>query len=129
MEIKFMQPVWKSKPRALNLSICAALISVSSTVTAQTSADKEKYIEEIIVTATYRETDLMNTPLAISALSEDMIAQQIFPGSFGPSLDLTSPVLTPAPTGSLSVAFHPKSGLAQPRKLMQLWPRTLTIRP
>lgn len=28
-----------------------------------------------MVTATYRETDLMNTPLAISALSEDMIEQ------------------------------------------------------
>ena len=37
--------------------------------------DNESYIEEIVVTATYRETNLMDTPLAISALDEDMIEQ------------------------------------------------------
>lgn len=70
-----MQPFWKSKPRPLNLSICAALISISSTATAQTSADTEVFLEEVIVTATFRETSLMDTPLAISAVDEEMIGQ------------------------------------------------------
>ena len=35
--------------------------------------DESRTIEEIVVTATYRETNLMDTPQSISAVTDDMV--------------------------------------------------------
>jgi len=70
-----MKSARKRKPQSLGVLIYAVLISISSTVVAQTSGENKIYIDEVVVTATYRETNLMDTPLAISAVDEDMIEQ------------------------------------------------------
>ncbi len=57
------------------LCVCAVLTSVAATAVAQVSGDAEGYIEEIVVTATYRETSLMDTPLSVSAVDSDLIEQ------------------------------------------------------
>ena len=51
-------------------------VALASAVCVQTSAeeaDEKGVIEEIIVTATYRETELMKTPQAISAVSDALV--------------------------------------------------------
>ena len=40
---------------------------------AQSSEADGQLIEEVVVTATYRETDLMDTPVAISAVTETLV--------------------------------------------------------
>ncbi len=50
----------------------ASAAAVCSPVSAQ-EADEKSVIEEIIVTATYRETELMKTPQAISAISDALV--------------------------------------------------------
>ena len=100
-------------------ALAAALIA-SPCLAAEEKTDKKKkgaVMEEIIVTATYRDTRLMDTPLAITAVtSEDMVAKgledirtlyQAIPGlSYQGSIHtgrLTIRGITPpAPAGSAS---------------------------
>jgi len=76
--------------------LCAALITISCPVfaAAEDGAADKRLIEEIVVTATYRETALMDTPQSISAVSDQMIEEigaedmsQIF--RFLPGLNMT----------------------------------------
>ena len=50
----------------------AALMAASEFAVAE---EEGQYIEEVIVTATYRETSLMDTPLSVSAADADVIEQ------------------------------------------------------
>ena len=50
----------------------AALLAASEFAAAE---EEGQYIEEVIVTATYRETSLMDTPLSVSAANADVIEQ------------------------------------------------------
>ena len=71
MSIKLLNRVAGALAAALIASPCLAADEA-------TEDDQEEFIEEIIVTATYRDTRLMDTPLAISAVtSEDMVAKGI----------------------------------------------------
>lgn len=70
-----MKSAWQLKPEFFRLPICAVFTLTAATAVAGNAADDQAYIEEIVVTATYRETDLMDTPLAISAVDDDMIEQ------------------------------------------------------
>ena len=67
--------------RMLSLGILSFLGASLSASAFADDAKEDGYIEEIIVTATYRETKLMDTPLAISAISasflEDLGAQSM----------------------------------------------------
>lgn len=67
-------------PRALRPMLVALACGIVPVAWAQSEADGQ-LIEEVVVTATYRETDLMDTPLAISAVTdslvEDMAAQSM----------------------------------------------------
>ncbi len=59
-------------------ALAAALIASPVIAADETTNEDEPVMEEIIVTATYRDTRLMDTPLAISAVtSEDMVAKGI----------------------------------------------------
>ena len=59
-------------------ALAAALIASPCLAADETTNEDEPAMEEIIVTATYRDTRLMDTPLAISAVtSEDMVAKGI----------------------------------------------------
>ena len=59
-------------------ALAAALIAAPCLAADETTNEDEPAIEEIIVTATYRDTRLMDTPLAITAVtSEDMVAKGI----------------------------------------------------
>ena len=71
MSIKLLNRVVGALAAALIASPCLAADEA-------TEDDQEEFIEEIIVTATYRDTRLMDTPLAITAVtSEDMVAKGI----------------------------------------------------
>ena len=71
MSIKLLNRVAGALAAALIASPCLAADEA-------TEDDQEEFIEEIIVTATYRDTRLMDTPLAITAVtSEDMVAKGI----------------------------------------------------
>ena len=70
-----MESTWKRTLELFRLLTCAVLSSLTSTAIAQASSDEDVYIAEIVVTATYRETDLMDTPLSISAVDDGMIEQ------------------------------------------------------
>ena len=59
-------------------ALAAALIASPCLAADETTNEDEPGMEEIIVTATYRDTRLMDTPLAISAVTaEDMVAKGI----------------------------------------------------
>ena len=59
-------------------ALAAALIASPCLAADETTNEDEPQMEEIIVSATYRDTRLMDTPLAISAVtSEDMVAKGI----------------------------------------------------
>lgn len=53
-------------------AIAAAMLTLSSGVAAE-NAKPGKVIEEIIVTATYRDTSLMETPVSISAVTDELM--------------------------------------------------------
>ncbi len=59
----------------LSLPVCAAALFLASPFAGAESTDENAapVIEEVIVTATYRETRLMDTPLAISAVTDDLV--------------------------------------------------------
>ena len=60
--------------KRLGTAIAAALFATSGAGAIAAPGDKnEMEIEEVIVTATYRETDLMDTPQSIGTLSSDTI--------------------------------------------------------
>ena len=54
------------------IALCAFSILMQGTAVAAESEEDET-IEEVVVTATYRETDLMETPVSISAVTSDMV--------------------------------------------------------
>ena len=54
------------------IALCALSIIVPGTAVAAES-EEEATIEEVVVTATYRETDLMETPVSISAVTGEMV--------------------------------------------------------
>ena len=59
-------------------ALAAALIASPCLAADEATNEDEPQMEEIIVTATYRDTRLMDTPLAISAVTaEDMVAKGI----------------------------------------------------
>ena len=58
--------------KLIALFACSFAAFNLATVQAADSADS-RLIEEVIVTATYRETNLMETPIAISAVTDDMV--------------------------------------------------------
>ena len=59
-------------------ALAAALIASPCLAVDETTDEDEPGMEEIIVTATYRDTRMMDTPLAISAVtSEDIVAKGI----------------------------------------------------
>ena len=69
MSIKLLNRVAAALAAALIAAPCLAADEA-------TEDDQEEFIEEIIVSATYRDTRLMDTPLAITAVtSEDMVAK------------------------------------------------------
>jgi len=61
--------------RLIFAGFAAAVMSLSLPIAAE-EGDAQSTIEEIVVTATYRETDLMDTPITITALSEVEIDQR-----------------------------------------------------
>ena len=65
--------------RRLGTTLATALFATSAASAAAENADTTEadkgYIEEIVVTATHRETNLMDTPSGISAISEQMIQE------------------------------------------------------
>ena len=57
-------------------ALCAFYLSTSVftiTQAAEGPAAEEPQMEEVIVTATYRETELMETPVSISAVTDEMV--------------------------------------------------------
>ena len=61
--------------RTRSAFLASALLLSASFLPVVSAAEEEAdgAIEEIIVTATYRETNLMDTPQAISAITESMV--------------------------------------------------------
>ena len=57
---------------AVSTAFATAVCSPASAEEAE-AAEARSLIEEIIVTATYRETSLMKTPQAISAISDALV--------------------------------------------------------
>ena len=62
----------RASPRVSALLVAAVLLPMQVAV-AQTANQQAGVIEEIVVTATYRETNLMDTPQAISAVVDDQV--------------------------------------------------------
>ena len=58
---------------ALVALACAVLSPAVSAAEEESEPADEQFIEEVVVTATYRETDLMDTPLAISAITDSLV--------------------------------------------------------
>ena len=60
-------------------ALAAALIASTAIAADEATNEDEPVMEEIIVSATYRDTRLMDTPLAITAVTaEDMVAKGIW---------------------------------------------------
>ena len=77
-----MSNCWKSWQRLGIAALAAIGMAFSLPAAAQTdedageAAEDDPMVEEIVVTATYRDTDLMDTPLTISALTDVEIEQR-----------------------------------------------------
>ena len=67
MSIKLLNRVAAALAAAL---IAAPCLAADKTTDEDEATDEKPYIEEIIVTATLRETNLMDTPIAITVLDE-----------------------------------------------------------
>ena len=64
--------------RRIAAGLAATVISAPTTGAAEESetvADEEDFIEEIVVTATYRETAEMDTPVSMGTVSGDLIEE------------------------------------------------------
>ena len=85
---------WMLRPWVLSILAAAAVTGQAAGAPASTGADT---LTEIVVTAEYRETKLQDTPIAITALTSEMIEQQ--------GATKLSDILTSAP----SVAFRQQS--------------------
>jgi iron complex outermembrane recepter protein len=89
----------------------ALLLTVSQPLHAQTTASVEKTgssgLEEVVVTATYREEKLQDTPIAISVLSGDEIQQREFNDSYEIGYTVPNVSLRPAQAafGNTMTAF------------------------
>ncbi len=55
------------------LVLCALSLFATNSTFAESDETEEGIIEEVVVTATYRETDLMDTPVSISAVTDEMV--------------------------------------------------------
>ena len=55
------------------IALCALSLFASNSAFAESEEKEEGIIEEVVVTATYRETDLMDTPVSISAVTDKMV--------------------------------------------------------
>ena len=55
------------------IALCALSLFVANSALAESDETEEGIIEEVVVTATYRETDLMDTPVSISAVTDKMV--------------------------------------------------------
>ncbi|HCL72980.1 MAG TPA: hypothetical protein DIC58_09100 [Gammaproteobacteria bacterium] len=55
------------------VALCALALFVCNSAFAESDSAQEPIMEEVVVTATYRETNLMETPVSISAVTEDLI--------------------------------------------------------
>ncbi len=54
------------------IALCALPLLASNSAFAESEGKEEGVIEEVVVTATYRETDLMDTPVSMSAVTDEM---------------------------------------------------------
>ena len=58
-------------------SVAMAVIGMPASAAEEEAEDEsESRLEEVVVTATYRDTNLMDTPISITALSEDQIIEK-----------------------------------------------------
>ena len=73
MSIKLLNRVTGALAAVL---IAAPCLAADKTTDEDEATDEKPYIEEIIVTATFRETDLMDTPIAITVLDEKALSDQ-----------------------------------------------------
>ena len=73
MSIKLLNRVAVALAAALIASHCLA---ADKTTDEDEATDEEAWMEEIIVTATFRETDLMDTPIAITVLDEKALSDK-----------------------------------------------------
>ena len=75
MSIKLLNRVATAVAVALIASHCLA---ADKTTDEDEATDEEAWMEEIIVTATFRETNLMDTPIAITVLDEKSLIDKVF---------------------------------------------------
>ena len=73
MSIKLLNRVAAALAAAL---IAAPCLAADKTTDEDEATDEKPYMEEIIVTATFRETDLMDTPIAITVLDEKALSDK-----------------------------------------------------
>jgi iron complex outermembrane receptor protein len=73
MSIKLLNRVAAALAAAL---IAAPCLAADKTTDEDEATDEKPYMEEIIVTATLRETNLMDTPIAITVLDEKALSDQ-----------------------------------------------------
>ena len=70
------EPVNLATDRSRARFVCAAvLVALAAPVAAQERDPDDRIVEELIVTATHRETALMDTPMGIGAVTGDMIKE------------------------------------------------------
>ena len=71
------EPTRNPWPGLVATSLAAALIGMPASGAEEDADDQsDSRLEEVIVTATYRDTNLMDTPISITALSEDQIIEK-----------------------------------------------------
>ena len=66
----------KSLFSGIAAGLTAAMIGAPALAATEEASDEETYMEEVVVTATYRDTDMMDTPITITALTDIEINQK-----------------------------------------------------